>query len=305
MTCYLIGYKDPEKNGGHEDPMFQEFTYGDINGNGNKLQGVERGDYIFFHKSIYDKRYITAYYYVEEVHLVRSILTDELIMNKYKNPHLEKNIEELNSQETIVFGNPIRSKMLEVPFELTEEVLQKLSRPANLNPNQAQLAAMSSALRTWKQLSDRDVRFLLEQIYKNEDKGRLTNTTLSTEEVFQVLERDIETYIASNPEQIQQGFILEARQLKFSNGKRLDLLLKNDATNERLVVEIKKGLIGRETKSQIKEYMKLCKNEVQGCDQIKGVIVGAGILPAFEQELVNAQKENINVKTYGWKMVFT
>ncbi|TDL77627.1 DUF91 domain-containing protein [Rhodococcus qingshengii] len=281
--------------------MLQEFTYGDLKTNGEKLLSLSKGDYLFFHKTIYDRRFITAYYVIEEVHLVKDIIDDALFRDKYNNHHLLKDKSQLDIHESIVFGNPIRSKILDVPLELNERFLKQLSRPANLNPNQTPLAAMSSALRKWKLLSNSDIKLLLDLIRENDKKGRLTNKLLSTEEVFQVLERDIEKFIASNPEILGRGLRVLKQQYIFSDNSRLDLLLHNPMNNEILVVEIKKDKIGREVKQQIKHYMELCKNEL-GYTDIKGLIVCPGILPYFEEEMSAAKKENIFVKTFGWKL---
>ncbi|MDQ1146592.1 hypothetical protein QE429_003419 [Bacillus sp. SORGH_AS 510] len=301
MASYLIGYVDPEKNNGHEDPMLKEFTYGDLKINGEKLLGLNKGDYLFFHKTIYDKRYITAYYFVEEVHLVKEIIDDPLFRDKYNNHHLLKNRNQLENNECVVFGNPIRSKVLDVPLELNEHLLKQLSRPSNLNPNQTPLAALSSALRTWKVLNDNDIKLFLDLIRDNEKSGRLSNKLLSTEEVFQVLERDIEKFIASNPEILGKGLKLLKQQYIFFDDSRLDLLLLNPMNDDVVVVEIKKDKIGREVKQQIKHYMKLCRDEL-GYTNIKGLIVCPGILPYFEEEMAAAKKENIFVKTFGWKL---
>ena len=51
---YLIGYKDAEKNFGHEDPLLKEFTYGESGVNTEKLLRVQKGDYLLFHKTIFD-----------------------------------------------------------------------------------------------------------------------------------------------------------------------------------------------------------------------------------------------------------
>src|SRR5699024_6523822 len=193
----------------------------------------------------------------------------------------------------------IRSRKLENPLELTPELLNQLTQKPNLSPNQTTLAAISSALRAWKILNNEDVDFLLQCIDENEKSGRLSNTTLSTEEVFEVLERDIEKFIAINPEILGEGYILEKQQHIFSDDSRLDLLLYDKENDCRVVVEVKKGMIGREAKHQVKRYMKLCKKEL-GYSNIKGLIVCAGILPYFESELLDAKKDNIFVKTFGW-----
>ncbi|AOY13971.1 TPA: endonuclease NucS domain-containing protein [Bacillus cereus] len=296
---YLIGYKDAERNFGHEDPMLTEYTYGESGANTDKLQKVQKGDFLFFHKTIHNKRYITAYYLVEEVVLVKDIKQNRLIINKYDNPHLKKEIQQLTPSECIAFGNPIQSKVLQVPLEITPELLSKLSRPANLNPNQSLLSAISSALRTWKELNTSDINLLLDLIEQNESKGRLTNRVLTAEEVFQILERDIEKFIISNPSILDVNYTIEKSQHIFSDESRLDLLLRDTTNNEFIVVEIKKGPIDRNALNQIKHYIKLCKKELK-LNTVKGILVGSGIAPSFEDDINKAKQDGITVRNYGW-----
>ncbi|MDA1584753.1 endonuclease NucS [Bacillus cereus group sp. TH230-1LC] len=296
---YLIGYKDAERNFGHEDPMLTEYTYGESGANTDKLQKVQKGDFLFFHKTIHNKRYITAYYLVEEVVLVKDIKQNRLIINKYDNPHLKKEIQQLTPSECIAFGNPIQSKVLQVPLEITPELLSKLSRPANLNPNQSLLSAISSALRTWKELNTSDINLLLDLIEQNESKGRLTNRVLTAEEVFQILERDIEKFIISNPSILDVNYTIEKSQHIFSDESRLDLLLRDSTNNEFIVVEIKKGPIDRNALNQIKHYIKLCKKELK-LNTVKGILVGSGIAPSFEDDINKAKQDGITVRNYGW-----
>lgn len=296
---YLIGYKDAERNFGHEDPMLTEYTYGESGANTDKLQKVQKGDFLFFHKTIHNKRYIAAYYLVEEVVIVKDIKQNRLIMNKYDNPHLKKEIQQLTPSECIAFGNPIQSKVLQVPLEITPELLSKLSRPANLNPNQSLLSAISSALRTWKELNPSDINLLLDLIEQNESKGRLTNRVLTAEEVFQILERDIEKFIISNPSILDVNYKIEKSQHIFSDESRLDLLLRDTTNNEFIVVEIKKGPIDRNALNQIKHYIKLCKKELK-LNTVKGILVGSGIAPSFEDDINKAKRDGITVRNYGW-----
>lgn len=296
---YLIGYKDAERNFGHEDPMLTEYTYGESGANTDKLQKVQKGDFLFFHKTIHNKRYITAYYLVEEVVIVKDIKQNRLIMNKYDNPHLKKEIHQLTPSECIAFGNPIQSKVLQVPLEITPELLSKLSRPANLNPNQSLLSAISSALRTWKELNPSDINLLLDLIEQNESKGRLTNRVLTAEEVFQILERDIEKFIISNPSILDVNYKIEKSQHIFSDESRLDLLLRDTTNNEFIVLEIKKGPIDRNALNQIKHYIKLCKKELK-LNTVKGILVGSGIAPSFEDDINKAKRDGITVRNYSW-----
>lgn len=48
----------------HNDPILEEFTYGDHGARARKLRSVEEGDYVFFHTTIGEKKYITSYYVV-------------------------------------------------------------------------------------------------------------------------------------------------------------------------------------------------------------------------------------------------
>ena len=52
---YLIGYKDAERNFGHEDPMLTEYTYGESGANTDKLQKYKREIFYSF-----IKQYITS-----------------------------------------------------------------------------------------------------------------------------------------------------------------------------------------------------------------------------------------------------
>ncbi|MGG3507978.1 endonuclease NucS domain-containing protein [Paenibacillus lautus] len=297
---FLIGYLDAERNNGHEDPMLNEFTYGESSNNTTNLLNVSKGDYLFFHKTIHEKRYITAYYYVEKVMSVKVAQHNSLIIHKFNNPHLKKATNLLTNNECIAFGNPIFSKKLDVPLEITPQLLSKLSKPANLNSNQPPLAAISSALRTWKQLNSNDITLLMDEINRNEEKGRLTNNILSSNEVFQVLERDIEKLIASQPTILDDNYTLERSQIVFSDDSRLDLLLKDRVNNEYIVVEIKKGAIDRQALNQIKHYIKQCQKEL-GLSIVKGIIIGSSISKYYEAEIINAKKDGITTRTYGWR----
>ncbi|UOQ92219.1 hypothetical protein MUO14_17255 [Halobacillus shinanisalinarum] len=91
MSSYLIGYILPEKNDGHEDPMLREFTYGESGFRANILKNkVSKDDLLFFHRMIYGRRYVTAYYVVEDIRNVREIKQDPYYSH-FHNPHLEKN----------------------------------------------------------------------------------------------------------------------------------------------------------------------------------------------------------------------
>lgn len=300
MASYLIGYVESKEIRDHKDPLFSEYTYGDVKENGRKLlTNVKKGDYLFFHRSIRNKRFITAYYVVEEVFSVVQAKNNNLIKLKYKNPHLFE--PEVSKDDSIVFGNPITSNFLERPLELSKAILNGLSRKPNFNPNQTELASITSALRTWKELSNGDVRYLLDLIEKNQIQSYLYDTYLSSDEIRQIDEADIEKFLCNNPQVFGAGLKLFKQQDILGDGTRLDLLLINNQTDELIVVEIKKGSLGKEVYNQIRNYIKEVKIKY-GNEKVRGIIVGSDILPTYEDfylDKINHGK--ISIFLYGWK----
>lgn len=285
VTNYLIPYLDPKKIGGHEDPLLQEYTYGESGKKrgGMLLNKVSRGDFLFFHTNIKGKHVITGYYSVEKSMLTREAKQDKLITRKYRNPHL--GYDKPSEYDTIVFGNVIYSKALAHPFCLTSEILNKLSsRPKSIS-------------RPWLKLRDADVQLLLSEIEKGEEQGFLKDTFLSSSEVQQLLEEDIESFIESNPQALGRNLQAFKRQYELKSGKRVDLLLKDDEVI--VVVEIKKGSIGRDTYVQIRNYLQEVKSEFKR--NVRGVIVCSDVLPAFEDFFLKKIEKNIGVYLYSWK----
>jgi hypothetical protein len=286
MTSYLIPYLDPRKIEGHEDPLLQEYTYGESGKKrgGMLLNKVSRGDFLFFHTNIKGKHVITGYYSVEKSMLTREAKQDKLITRKYRNPHLR--YDKPSEYDTIAFGNVIYSKALGHPFCLTSEILKKLSsRPKSIS-------------RPWLKLRDADVQLLLSEIEKSEEQGFLKDTFLSSSEVQQLLEEDIETFVQNNPQVLGKTLATFKRQHVLNSGDRVDLILKD--RDGLLVVEIKKGAIGREAFQQISKYVKEVKSEF-GC-KAKGAIVCGDVLPAFEDFFEKIiEKGKIEVYVYSWK----
>jgi hypothetical protein len=286
MTSYLIPYLDPRKIEGHDDPMLYEYTYGEsgkLRG-GMLLNKVKKGDFLFFHTDIRGNHVITGYYSIEKSMLTREAKQDELIVKKYQNPHLK--YEKPSKYDTITFGNVIYSKVLYHLFIITENLLSKLSRRPE------------SISRPWVKLTEKDVQLLLDEIEKSEERGFLKDTFLSSSEVQQLLEEDIETFIWNNPHVLGAHLNAYKRQYILGSGNRLDVLLKDE--NKLLVVEIKKGAIGREAYRQVSEYMKEVKNEFH--QETIGAIVCEDILPAFEDSLREiVQKGKIGIYAFSWK----
>jgi hypothetical protein len=287
MQSYLIPYVDPKKNDGHEDPNFEEFSYGDNGERGSWLRNkVEKGDFLFFHTKIRGKTCVTAYYYVERSMATEVAQRDNLIMKKYKNPHLTR--ENLEKNETIIFGNPVYSKVLKQPFPIDNAVLTQLS------------GTPKSISRPWVKLSNEDVEFLLDKIEEFEKDFYLKDTYLTTEEIGELREKDIEDFLFNNPNYIEEGLECFGRQLTLKSGKRIDLLFKHSGSDKLTLVEVKNGTIGRDVYYQLKGYIdeleKMLKKPIQG------VIVCRGIIPISEmffQEKM--QKEDIVIYYHAWK----
>jgi len=62
------------------DPLFGEFTYGDIGWRARQLRKLKAGTYVFFHTSKHDKKFITAFYVVDHVVDTVAAARDKLII---------------------------------------------------------------------------------------------------------------------------------------------------------------------------------------------------------------------------------
>lgn len=301
MVNYLIPYIDPKKNNGEEDPLFAEFTYGDKGKRGEKLKDVKKGDYLFFHTSKNHKRYITAFYEVEEVMPIANAKNDPLIKTKYKNPHLLRKNEEPN--EMLVFGHPIRSCVLENPLELNTELLEILDIPFDPYTNPTVFGSLTSKFRNWYKVSDSQVTILKKMIFQiSQERFSNPEKLLSSDEIPLLLERDIEDLIAHNPTLIGPDLVVKDRQYIFQeSGRRLDLLLENSKTSELTIVEIKKDLIDPKVIHQLKDYIEEYKKE-KNLLHVNGVIVCKGVLPYFEEKILQSlDKYQWKLFNYGWK----
>jgi len=284
----------------HPDPLFKEFTYGDEGRRARKLKkDLKKGNYVFFHTSISGRKYITAYYVVERVLDTAEAIKNRNIVAKYKNPHI---LEFLSGERTgegddvILFGDPITSKILERPLLFNKNLAKKLSLNIKFPKGKTETQAIGSATRPWRELTDKDVEILLEAIKSLEKEGINVETILSTDEVTEIIEKDLENFIEKNPSLIGKSLSLERRQLDTPRG-RIDLLFKGEKGNL-IVVELKLNKIGRSAIDQLRRYMDWVENETK--KDVTGVIVCKGVMPAFEKEFKNLK--NIKILCYGWQL---
>lgn len=178
---------------------------------------------------------------------IQNARADKIIMMKYRNPHLISTKTQDN--EVIVFGNPIKSVVLHTPLELNRTLLGELFIIFNPSPNQTELAALSSKFRNWSALTDTQTILLQQKVSDLNNQSYLRQKLLSSDEIRQLSEADIEQFLADNPSVLGTDLIFLSRQHQFNDGKRLDLLVMNSKTQQIYIVEIKKNEIGTEVTS--------------------------------------------------------
>ncbi len=284
----------------HPDPLFQEFTYGDGGTRARKIKNdLQRGDYVFFHNSKKRKKYITAYYVVDRALDTGVAIKDKNIVAKYKNPHILNFLsgKKANHDEDVVlFGDPISSRILERPLLFDKTLAEKLSLNIKFPEGKTETQIIGSATRQWRKLTDKDVEVLLTAIKLYEEKTQGIDTVLSTDEVTEVIEKDIEGFIEKNINLIGESLMLEKRQLETPVG-RIDMLFKDKSEN-RIVVELKLNKIGRDAVNQLRRYMDWVKKETK--KNVAGVIVCKGVMPAFENDF--KKLKDVKILYYGWQL---
>jgi hypothetical protein len=274
----------------HNDPSFKEFTYGDVGQRGRKLKTLQPGDHLFFHTTIQGRKCITAYYTVARVMDTKDVVKDPDLTSKFTNPHIVGWLEGKRlsrDDEVIVFGDPISSRIATKPLLFDRALAARLSLNVPFPKERLESQAIGSATRSWRHLTDKDVRILRNAIKLCEGSTEDGDVPLSlegiltTEEVSQVVEKHIEGLLAENPSLIRHSVISVKRQVETDNG-RIDLLL-NTKSGHITVIEVKLHRIGRDAVKQLRNYMKWVrkgrrKQEVSGVIVCEGVLVGGSEL---------------------------
>jgi hypothetical protein len=282
----------------HSDPLFNEFTYGDVDSRGKKLASLKQGDYVFFHTTSRGVKIIMAYYVVDRVLPTVEACSDERICLKYKNPHITYFMEHGHpihkEHDYVLFGDPILSNVLDRPIKFDKLLATKLSLKIKFRADRSEAQTIGSATRSWRKLTARDVRVLLEAARRAAAAKHKVDLIRSTDEVAETIEKDIEDHLARTPTILGKGLSLKARQLPTRSG-RIDLLFQS-TQNELVLVEVKLGKIGRGAISQIEGYIADLRSTQDL--PVRGAIVCAGVMPAFEEDI--SKKKNIDIYVYGW-----
>lgn len=282
----------------HQDPLLKEFTYGNIGQGGSKLKNaLSSGDYIFFHTTLNNKKYITAYYVVDRVLKTEEAVKDKRMLAKFKNPHIPEFLNgNIYKDDYIVFGDPILSKVFDRPLPFNKELADKLSLNIKFTYGKTDTQIIGSATRSWRELNNNDVDVLLKEIEALEKTRFDSEKILSTEEIVELLERDIESHLIKNHKLFGDKIISIKRQIDTPVG-RIDLLLEDEDKNI-TIIEIKLGKIGNEAVTQLYRYINWAKKELK--KDIEGMIVCSGVMAAFQEGLAKLKK--IKIYCYGWQL---
>lgn len=296
MVHLLIPYV-PLAN--HHDPILEEFTYGDVGARARKLKSdLKRGEYVFLHTTIRGRRYITAYYVVDRVLHTSEAAASRSIVDKYRNPHIKEYLEgeRRDDYDAVLFGDPILSRKLPRPLLFNRALAEKLSLDIPFRKNFTDNQCIGSATRQWRRLTEKDVETLLLEIRKYEVKGIASDVVLSTDEVLEIREADLENFIVNNVHLLGSNLILKGRQRDTRSG-RLDLLFEDENSNL-VVVELKLNDIGRYAVNQLRRYIRQVRADTK--KKVRGIIVCKDILPTFVDEF--RKLRNIQIFHYGWKL---
>jgi len=285
----------------HPDPLFTEFTYGDASRRAKILKNkLNKGDYVFFHTTVRNKKYITAYYVVDRVLDTPEAVNDRNIVVKYKNPHIVDFLDperEKYEEDVVLFGDPITSKVLDKPLLFDKSLAEKLSLDIKFPEGRTEEQSISSATRAWRELNKKDVDILLSAIQSSESDIKYLYTILSTDEVKEIIEKNLEDFIEKNTRLIGEKLIYKARQFYTPSG-RIDLLLE-DPDGTPVIVELKMNKIGREAINQLRRYMDWIDKDTH--KKSRGILVCKGVMPAFEEDFKNLSR--IKIYCYGWQLI--
>jgi len=283
----------------HNDPLLDEFTYGDVGSRGRKLRNsLNKEDYVFFHTTINNRKYITAYYVVDRVIKTQQAAKDIRINNKYKNPHIVRvNKNEDNFEDDyILFGDPILSKVLDRPLLFDRSLAFKLSLNIHFPPNKSEAQSIGSATRAWRELTNNDAKIILNEISLMERESIDVKSILSTDEIVELLERDIEYFIEKNPKLFVNKIVSVRRQVDTPAG-RIDLIFE-DNKNNIIIIEIKLNKIGNEAVNQLRRYINWASKKTN--KKVSGIIICNGVMSAFQNDL--QKLKSIKIFCYGWQL---
>ena len=123
-----------------------------------------------------------------------------------------------------------------------------------------------------------------------------SDVILSTDEVLEIREIDLENYLVNNPQLLGDNVKLIGRQRDVPSG-RTDIIYEAD--DEIIVVELKLNEIGKSAINQIRGYIRDLRKEYKG-KNVRGIILCKDVMPIFTEEFTKLK--NIEIYLYGWKL---
>jgi hypothetical protein len=281
------------------DPVLDEFTYGDVGARARKLKrDLKQGDYVFLHTTLNGCRYITAYYVIDKVLDTSTAAENKAVVLKYRNPHIKEYLagERRDDDDVVIFGDTVLSNRLKRPLIFDKTLADKLSLAIPFKEGFTENQCISSATRAWRELTGNDKEILLSEVEKSEREGFSQDTVLSTDEVMEILEIDLENFITANTRLIGSDLIFIGRQVETPDG-RVDLLFE-DKKGTLIVVELKLNEIGTGALNQIRGYMHYYRTSTK--KNVRGTIVCKDVLPAFVHKFRGVS--DVQVFRFGWKL---
>lgn len=155
----VITYSAECAKDGHVDPNFTQLAYGNSEKNGAIVEKhMTPGSYLFFNARIGDRRYITAYFYVEKILLKGKNDAEILALSC-----------DAKSDEVVVIGNRNFSKILTVPLLFDRELIGKIKSyeadddyfNQKTNAGYSELAAIKDKTLNPKIISEEEKEYLL------------------------------------------------------------------------------------------------------------------------------------------------
>lgn len=117
MADMMVNYTFECARNGHIDPNFNNLAYGSSNKRGKAIENnLNSGSILFFNTTIHDRKYITAYFYVDRL-LIKG--RDDIIIANLGC--------DASSDEVVVLGRRELSKILTCPLEIEENLLVSLT----------------------------------------------------------------------------------------------------------------------------------------------------------------------------------
>jgi hypothetical protein len=97
----------------------------------------------------------------------KDVVKDPELTSKFQNPHIldwEEDKQDDRRNSVMIFGDPITSREIKPPLPFDKTLATRLSLNIPFSANRTECQAIASATRSWRLLTDEDVRIILKEI---------------------------------------------------------------------------------------------------------------------------------------------